>query len=94
MHITIVIASVYVKNNCEGAKDSHSTRKSTAMWNAVFLGVTFWWLHMTRDAGKASALWPRDTYGKYKDHKEIILKPVLGGQPNNHIRVRKCKQFT
>ena len=48
------------------------------MWNAVFLGVTFWWLHMTRDAENAFALPPRDTYGKYmyKAHEEIILKPV------------------
>ena len=48
------------------------------MWNTVFLGVTFWWLHMTRDAENAFALPPRDTYGKYmyKAHKEIILKPV------------------
>ena len=52
------------------------TRESTVMWNAIFLGVTFWWLHMTRDAGNAFALPPRDTYGKYEAHKEIILKPV------------------
>ena len=81
-----MIASVFVRHNCEDVKDSHSTRESIAMWNTVFLGVTFWWLHMTRDAENAFALPPRDTYGKYmyKAHKEIILKPVLGGQPNNH----------
>ena len=75
-NINIIIAGVFVRHNCEGAKDSHSTRESIAMWKAFFLGVTFWWLHMTRDVGIAFALPPRDTYGKYKAHKEIILKPV------------------
>ena len=66
-----MIASVFVRHNCEGVKDSYSTRRSIAMWNAVFLGVTFWWLHITCDAGNAFALWPRDTYGKYKAHKKL-----------------------
>ena len=65
ININIIIASAFVRHNREGVKDSHSTRESIAMWNAVFLGVTFWWLHMTRDAGNAFALPPRDTYGKY-----------------------------
>ena len=80
ININIIIASAFVRHNCEDVEDSHSrshsTRESIAMWNAFFLGVTFWWLHMTRDVGNAFALPPRDTYGKYKAHKEIILKPV------------------
>ena len=76
LNINIIIASAFVRHNCEGVKDSHSTQESIAMWNAFFLGVTLWWLHMTRDVGNTFALLPRHTYSKHKAHKEIILKPV------------------
>ena len=47
---------------------------------------------MTRDVGNAFALPPRDTYGKYKAYKEIILKPVC--QADNLTTIKRTEMQT